>query len=141
MITSEKLLKVIEKFESLLPLYGEIVPLDMASPSVPEKINLCSTPCCHAGWYLVARFPSRPLDLAWTYGASFLSKDLGFEYLNELQDWAKDNPELWGNEDGRYMFKLSKAFTPGDKKEAETLNDIIDHWKEVYKRLKANETI
>ncbi len=55
---------------------------------------------------------------------------LGFKWEQELEIWAQDNPELWGNKHGRDMFCGWRAFTDDGDKQL-THRDIIEHWKQV----------
>jgi len=81
------------------------------------------------------RRSSDPVD--YSDGAVKISIDLGFSDHYDLEDWADENPELWGNKYGSLMFMGggSHAFTPGSQFKAHNLKDIIDHWKEVKERL------
>jgi hypothetical protein len=47
---------------------------------------------------------------------------------------AVDNPKLWGNKYGDYMFCARLAFTD-DKSKQLTHRDIIEHWKQVLKNI------
>ena len=56
------------------------------------------------------------------------------EYLEvNFTEWAKENPEIWGNEDGWYMFSSINAF---DKGAGDVLShdDIIVFLRRVYER-------
>ena len=70
-----------------------------------------------------------------------MATDLGFvPDNNQILDWAEANPEIWGNKRGLYMFASEDAFKSEDRPHgAEKLSDIVDHWSEVAKRLKALE--
>ncbi|CAC9640019.1 hypothetical protein [uncultured Gammaproteobacteria bacterium] len=59
---------------------------------------------------------------------------LGFKWEQELEIWAQDNPELWGNKHGRDMFCGWRAFTDDGDKQL-THRDIINHWKQVLKNI------
>ena len=63
---------------------------------------------------------------------------LGFKDKIGLTDWAKDNPKLWGNKYGHYMFCCEgwQAFTNSQFKKL-THIDIINHWKQVLKKVEA----
>jgi hypothetical protein len=68
--------------------------------------------------------------------ADTLAEFLGFVGMEDLMDWAKDNPKIWGNEHGFYMFSFRRAFT--DKKNKKLTHiDIINHWKQVLKKVEA----
>nr|CAC9628078.1 hypothetical protein [uncultured Gammaproteobacteria bacterium]CAC9654907.1 hypothetical protein [uncultured Gammaproteobacteria bacterium] len=51
-------------------------------------------------------------------------------------DWAVDNPKLWGNNRGDDMFCSRLAFTNDEYKQL-THIDIINHWKQVLKKVEA----
>jgi hypothetical protein len=63
-----------------------------------------------------------------------LAQFLGFVDMRHLTDWAKDNPKIWGNKYGDYMFCSRLAFT-NDKNKHLTHRDIINHWKQVLVNL------
>jgi hypothetical protein len=72
----------------------------------------------------------------WYDWASTLANFLGFKDKIGLTDWAKDNPKLWGNKYGHYMFCCEgwQAFTNSQFKKL-THRDIINHWKQVLKNI------
>ncbi len=70
--------------------------------------------------------------------AELIAYDLGFENIVELQQWAHDNPGIWGNTYGELMFETSRAFAAADN-ERVTLKTIADHWKGVADRLELRE--
>jgi hypothetical protein len=69
--------------------------------------------------------------------ADTLAVFLGFVDMNDLRDWAKDNPKLWGNKFGSKMFMFAMAFTGdiADLSKGLTHRDIINHWKQVLVNL------
>ncbi len=72
----------------------------------------------------------------WHHWAGTLANFLGFKDKIGLTDWAKDNPKLWGNKFGDYMFCCEgwQAFTNSQFKKL-THIDIINHWKQVLKNI------
>ncbi len=72
----------------------------------------------------------------WYHWAGTLANFLGFKDKIGLMDWAKDNPKLWGNKYGDYMFCCDgwQAFTNSRYKKL-THIDIINHWKQVLKKV------
>lgn len=88
-------------------------------------INLCGTPMCHGGWYAIVRGGN-----SYTKGSSHMADDLGFEHFEDLEYWAKENPTIWGNDNGSYMFCAGEAFNQSDDT-GFTLTTIINHWKQV----------
>ena len=126
---------VAETFDRILadPSYdGHHVIMSQANVTVE-----CGTTACHAGWYELARAPAGTeiKSLFWTDGADQMARDLGFEYREDLTEWARDNPDVWGNEYGYGMFQLNLAFGDGPI----TLADIAEHWHGVANRLEARE--
>lgn len=122
----------------------------------------CGTVACHAGLYALATTESKHWKLAWNVvdkdyvvhphfylsidddgttvgyerGADLLATDLGFRDALELQIWANQNPDMWGYEDGYFMFSAEGNCAFG-KKDDETLTspDIISHWRSVADRI------
>jgi len=136
---SSDVLKVIENFRKVLPRATLLFNLDMRNPKVNNDYQ-CGTVHCHAGWYAVAVCDlSRPISFS--AGVVQLVEDLGFSSVTELVSWAMVNVEIWGNTKGGLMFEYESAFYHEEKRPrgALTLQDIIDHWTEVYERLKAQE--
>jgi len=160
---ASNVLKVITNLEKVLPYAQSECSLNMdrGTVSAEKGKNLCGTAQCHAGWYTVATFPAKQrMDNNVDYydGAVKMGKHLGFkskkiiddeglpDIIDEhmaLTDWAGKNPEIWGNRDGALMFECDgeMAFYHVEKRPygAETLQHIVDHWKEVYARLLALE--
>jgi len=68
-------------------------------------------------------------------GAERLAEELGFRGKYDLENWAEEYPEYWGNEDGLFMFDNEGAF---DKELNENLclTDIADWYMEVAERLR-----
>jgi hypothetical protein len=62
--------------------------------------------------------------------ADTLADFLGFEKRRDLEDWAEENPKIWGNEYGGEMFSSQSAFN-NDLDKALAHRDIIEHWKQV----------
>jgi hypothetical protein len=59
---------------------------------------------------------------------------LGFKNDIQLLFWTYDNPKIWGNSHGIYMFNYGKSFTDDSDKKL-THIDIINHWKQVLKNI------
>ena len=79
-------------------------------------------------------------DFPWYSWASTLAYFLGFKDRVGLMDWARDNPKLWGNKYGDYMFSCEgwQAFTNSRYKKL-IHRDIIEHWKQVLKNIEEEE--
>ena len=115
-----------------------------------EATPLCETILCHGGWLaamLESKRETAPTSYLCAYtpffyiGAARAAKFLGFAgvYAAELETWAREHPELWGNEFGGSMFCDARAFgvhRPSILK----LSDIANHYAAVGKRcLEASE--
>jgi len=140
--TSDQVLKVVETMKKVMYRAGNKGALNMYQPEV------CGTVNCVAGWYVVAKGTEDPQTLKYIrenhidfeYGAMLMAEDLGFNSEEELMAWAKDNPEIWGNESGDFMFSRYRAYTgKPDIHVTCEYTDIIAHWAKVAERLKAME--
>lgn len=149
MITSDKIFKLVETFERVLPCAKHEGALNMSKCDVSDRSDnrQCGTTHCHAGWYALAKewdlkspYLSEEITLNYWKGKSIMEKDLGFFKGVipgfDCQRWAKNNPKIWGNGYGEKMFSESKAFNYEGEL---TLQKIVDHWREVGIRLKAQE--
>jgi hypothetical protein len=128
--------------------------------TVGEKKYVCNTPMCHGGWYAAAVFTNKQVQehiIDYGEGASRIAFDLGFTYKEDslgygdkqiqeelklgarydLTDWARQNPKIWGNDNGDEMFSFRSAFSNEEKRPngAKSLQEIVDHWTEVRDRL------
>ena len=123
---------------------------DMGVKMSSTKEPVCGTPGCHAGLIsIVAKDLPEMKDTykrllilklgikcnnfalySFQIWADTLTDFLGFKDKYGLMDWAVDNPKLWGNKRGEYMFSFWQAFT-GDEYKKITHRDIINHWKQV----------
>ncbi len=137
--------------------------LDMLSDDVKDwdvemhstKKPSCGTPGCHTGLVsIVAKdLPGleetylkvfkiyfkiykdiKPDLYVYTIWADTLAEFLGFGDMLDLRLWARDNPKLWGNKYGVFMFSDKRAFTNDKTKEIDH-RDIINHWKQVLVNL------
>ncbi len=63
---------------------------------------------------------------------------LGFKNDIQLLFWAYDNPKIWGNSHGIYMFNYGKSFGDDEDKGLKH-RDIINHWKQVLKNIEKEE--
>ena len=118
MITSDKVFKVVKKFERVLPFAKHADALDMSTYYVSTPAHRCGTIHCHAGWYALAHswdLKSHYLNGRFEFvtdltGVGNMCRDLGFDTEQGLLLWARCNPEIWGNEYGDYMFASRRAF-------------------------------
>ncbi len=68
--------------------------------------------------------------------ADTLAEFLDIKNRRYLNEWADNNPELWGNKFGIGMFCRWSAFTNESGKKL-THRDIINHWKQVLANIEA----
>lgn len=109
----------------------------MSQGSVNDGIHhVCGTTHCFGGWYAVAALDNE-LDMTYHHGVYKLQDDLGFTGSENLHNWAKRHPKLWGNMSGQFVFERRYAFFHPDKRPhgALTLQHIVDHLEEVRDRL------
>ena len=104
----------------------------------------CGTVACHGGW--ATEFDgfeewSEGRGCAWidfSDGANYLAHLLGFDDWGDFVFWAKENPSLWGSEDGDCMFGgggyRAFGFTHKDKNEC-TLEFIAQWYANLCDRL------
>lgn len=102
--------------------------LDMGEPFV--KNHYCGTTACHGG-YAALIFNAGEF---YEDGAKRLAKFLGFACVGSLESWAHYNGQLWGNQDGGYMFSSRLAFGVDMDSDID-LRDVVTHYLSVAKRL------
>ena len=145
---AEDLNKVIDIMKTVAD--NDCDKLDMFMPRVqyldyPFK-HACGTVHCFAGWFFVAlsrvegtkehKLINQKEDISFTHG----KQSLDIILKCHLRNWAEQNPKLWGNEYGEFVFSGEAAFRSETRPNgAENLNDIVDHLTEVYERLKEKE--
>lgn len=147
MIKSENIIKVINNFKSVLYMATSKDHLRMGVAFVNQGGHTCGTVHCHGGWYAIATLMDVIKVNAVDYGdgANKMAEDIGFDVSfsvgEPLCTWAKKHPELWGNNNGEYMFSAAMAFYHKDKRPCGAMNleDIINHWEDVYERVRATE--
>lgn len=144
MVKSENILKVIRNFEKIAP--NAIVDMDRAS----VDYLTCGTPHCHAGWYAIATtsyFPGLRKYMSgrnsFYEGAEVMAKDLGFQDIESMKEFFCENNVIWGNSYADSMFMDRMAFWHPKNRSygAQTIEDIIDHWRDIYIRIKAIEDL
>ena len=143
MITSDKIFKLVETFERVLPYAKHACALRMTEAVVSNKHAeyRCGTTHCHAGWYALAdkwdlKSPYLKRYYSYSDGGNAMARDLGLLGVGHLIKWAEDNPEIWGNKYAYNMFVFADAFNYKGKL---TLQKIVDHWGEVGMRLLLEE--
>ena len=163
MITSERVFKLVETFESILPYASKEDSLNMREAGIsdrdPQRVKNCGTIHCHAGWYYLAKkwdrksefidnedsernpYTGKSRQVDYRSGIKMMAKDVGDMRSEQLKQWASVNPALWGNCWGYWMFTYEAAF--GDKKGETpsplTLSHIVKHWEKVGYRLREKE--
>jgi hypothetical protein len=134
-MTKAQVQTVIDNFRKVLPLTVQENHLAMHQGAVNTDGYKCGTIHCHGGWYAIAACDTLK-PIIFVHGANKLAYHLGFIDNMQLRLWAKENPQIWGNSNGAYMFVDKVAFMsesrPGG---AQNLQHIIDHWVEVQSRL------
>lgn len=137
---SSQVLKVIQAFESVLPMAKARYHLDMHQAQVTSGSEACGTTHCHGGWFSIACKLHLRQYCGFLDGADRMAEILGFDDNYILEQWAAENPIIWGNYRGRGMFCAELAFaSPARPDGAKNLQHIIDHWREVRERLLALE--
>lgn len=142
---SKNILRVINNFKKVLPA-ASLGSLNMNEVRVSG--NDCGTTHCHGGWYAVA-VCDLTKSVTFSDGACMMAHTLGlgvggkYESVVNLSRWAAINSDIWGNISGCYMFSSRTAFYHPTKRPygAMNLQDIVDHWTEVYERVKAQESL
>lgn len=147
MITSEKIFDMAATLKTILPYAKHEGALNMMEHIVSDNSNLedyeCGTTHCHAGWYYLAkrwdrksRFIADQSYIHYGHGSIIMAQDLGFKDISELREWAKNNPKIWGNSKGAYMFSAVGAFNYEGKL---TVEKIYNHWMAVGERQRIHE--
>ena len=122
--THKKLKTVIDTLGSIREV-ADRVGVDMDRVLVDPA---CRASSCHGGWYGIARGCQSVFDK----GVDRMAHDLGFRGRHDLTTWAEENPDLWGNRYGEWMFGLEIAF--GCTRDTITMTKIINHWIGVNNR-------
>lgn len=131
---------VIDKFKSILHRLPEN-HLDMRVAVVYRRkqqfLHECGTVHCVAGWYYLASKTDIELEAAktrtsyigFTSGVMIMREDLGFHTTAELEEFVRNNPEIWGNSHGQELFSDSIAYD-----NAETLHEVVTYLEGVRDR-------
>jgi hypothetical protein len=118
--TVEQVNFVIKKLELVRKQASQEDALDMNEARVysggGDKYE-CGTVHCVAGWYAVANSDRQVIKdkikkgrVGFDDGANLMAQDLGFGWSYPLKNWAEENPEIWGNDDGFEMFESELAY-------------------------------
>jgi hypothetical protein len=140
--TKKQMQTVIDNLKKIEDLANNPKSLNMMEYRVQSITHDCGTVHCVAGWYVVAirdnddyiksRIKSKKCHFH--HGAYRIAETLGFETLDELEEWAEDNPEIWGNQDGSYMFSEESAYN-GMAERTDKMSCVIEHLEGVRDRL------
>lgn len=125
-----------------------LAQVDMGEPSWNlGEANLCGSPACHAGWFAVARNQEQDKitkngvkHYNFHHSAKEMAVFLGFDSEQDLENWAFENPTLWGNTYGGGMFSDRSAFLPGEGRQP-TLKEIGKHWLKVASRCESVKAV
>lgn len=125
-LNNEKLEKLADSFDSMAndfknfcennSLQSTTVDMSNGSDCRSPIRHICETPACHGGWaaiiYEGQKEKERPYFNSSFYlgGARIISDKLNFEKIEDLLSWARNNPDLWGNDRGDCMFYDGSAF-------------------------------
>jgi hypothetical protein len=93
----------------------------------------CGTVACHGGWAAVIL---NSTDSCYLVGAADLSHYLGFWGKYAYSLWAAENPTIWGNTSGEWMFTSygHRAFDFIESDQC-TLLDIAQWYYNISRRL------
>ena len=127
---------VIKKLQLVRKQASKKGAFDIAESRVYDDHHDCGTVHCVAGWYAVANLNRKFIKnkfnqgrVSFVDGAELMAIDLGFADQHPLEDWAFDNPKIWGNEDGDEMFSKERAYdNPG-------FDGVISQWVNVRDNL------
>ena len=129
---------VIEKLQLVREQASEYGAFDMIENRVYSKKHKheCGTVHCTAGWYAVANSDRQVIKdkinqgcVDFRDGADLMAIDLGFDNTYDLKCWAYENPEIWGNEDGRWLFAKDEAYNTSG------FEGVIAQWQLVKQNL------
>lgn len=144
--TKNQMQRVIDSFKTIEDAANKKGAFDIEEDRVyttqyDETTYECGTVHCVAGWFAVANIKNKYIkeEIKEGYcnyedGANLIAKRLGFKSPYELAKWAKENPEIWGNEYGTCMFSRESAYK--DLEGSNTpMTAIIQHLEGVRDRL------
>ena len=130
--------------------------ISMQTTRISQKeegaLGECETISCMGGFYLLGKtanpiFIKNPLNndkhlagdidiyAGYHEGAEMFAADIGFDGVHQLCAWAKDHPDIWGNNYGDYLFNNGRAYNVPDSQHPTILN-IISHLHNVAERLR-----
>lgn len=105
-----------------------------------HRFHPCGTTACHAGWFAAYNGDdSKAACKNFMSAKREMAKFLYFDTDMNLEMWAEQNWDIWGNYSGGYMFYSKGAFGFYDEDNELTLKDIGNHWLGVADRYEASE--
>lgn len=105
------------------------------------RTETCRTVACHGGVAFLVLSKEDDAHASYLDGANLLAEFLGFDSSLELQDWAAENPDIWGCDSGACMFNVDgwRAFDCDPRLGCKvTLNKIADWYDAVGDRVDDN---
>lgn len=132
---------VIDNLKKVLPMAVIEGHLDMMEGCGRDAMHACGTIHCFGGWYAVSVLADKRDWFNYDDGANEMAIHLGLKQEDRdgefsIEEWALENPDIWGNNYGSYLFINAKAFFHKEHRPAgaENLKHIIDHLEEVRDR-------
>jgi hypothetical protein len=129
---------VIDKLKLVRKQANEECALDIDESRVYNKKYKyeCGTVHCVGGWYAVANLNRKFIKdkfnegfVDFNDGTKLMAQDLGFAYRCDLKNWAEQNPKIWGNKKGYFMFGNASAYND------EGFDGVIAQWELVKQNL------
>lgn len=87
--------------------------LDITDGRVNSHGKTCGTVHCIGGWYAIATHPQeieQDIQIDFYTGKDTMLKDLGFERDQDINYWASNYPQIWGNHYGADLFVDIRAW-------------------------------
>jgi len=102
--------------------------------------TVCNTVMCVAGWYAMATIykdDHPPYSERWVYstGVELIAETLTLDGEVGLEEWADNNPTIWGNPYGYDMFSDVGAYNGLAHNSEKPMSIIIAHLEAVKTRL------
>ena len=133
-------IKRLQRFVKTLQSMEQDMPIDMDGALEPR----CGTPGCHAGLVMLAldKMGLKQTEYYLNEGYDYCDQaDRLARYLfaskkrdkSDLENWAFQNPKIWGNQRGLGLFVHGESF--GQTTDSFPSSVIVDHWAGVLDRL------
>ena len=129
----------LQRFVKTLQAIRQDMPICILSRENPQ----CGTPGCHAGLVMLALDKMRIKQTEYYINKGYDFRDQGdrlARYLFahkerhklDLENWAGENPEIWGNDYGDNLFFAAEAFDKDTYRFPSSV--IVNHWAGVLDR-------